>query len=199
MVKQNQLRDHIRDFMEANGLKAHPWARKAGVRSSTLYNLLSGTSESLSAESLSKLAKAAGVTVDQLLGQASQKTIPVEFVVGTHGRVFGMDSAQQKQNIEIPPGLESSVEMVAATIDGDGLFPIPENWVVVFEREPKSPEHLLRKVAVVTVRGKQGMFIRQIANGSKTGLYTLHGWNTAPLEDVEIVAAQRVVAITQAS
>jgi predicted transcriptional regulator len=192
-------RDNLLRVMQERGLKAHPWAKAAGLRSSTIYNFLAGTTQSLSADTLSRLAAVAGVSVDELLGSAApakpKQTVKVEGVVGVYGRIYQAESEQDA--IDRPPGIAPDADVAAVRVDGDGLHPIPAGWHVVYEREPRDPETLLRKLAVVLAAGATHAVVREIRRGSTAGLYTLIGWSTAPAEDVEITRAHAIVAIVQ--
>lgn len=55
--------------MQAKGLRAKPWAIKAGLAAATVRNFLSGEVESLSQRSLEKLAAAAETTVAEIIGE----------------------------------------------------------------------------------------------------------------------------------
>jgi transcriptional regulator with XRE-family HTH domain len=192
----------LKKFMDARGLKPHPWAKAAGLRSSTLYNFLSGTSQSLSTETLEKLAAAAGVTVDELLGnqplrrpsEANSKTVPLLWTVGIYGRLFEMEP---KTNIARPVGIPTDAKVIAARIDGDGLHPVPPGWTVFFTEAPAAAESLVGKVAVVKIVGSTQMMVREIRRGTQAGLYTLLSWSASPIENVEISAAHPILAITQ--
>lgn len=193
-------RNNLISFMEARGLKPHPWATKAGIRSSTLYNFLAGKSASLSSDTLQKLAKAAGATVDEVLGgtppekKREPNKVPVTALVGVYGRLFTMEETKQ---IERPVGVPEGVEVLAAKIDGDGLHPIPSGWYVFYEAKPRTPSELVGKLAVVEVRSQPQRLVRQIQKGSTAGLYTLVAWTSGPLADVEVAAAHAVVSIAQ--
>lgn len=193
-------RDNFRAFMDGRDLKPHPWATKAGIRSSTLYNFLAGKSDSLSTDTLQKLAKAAGATVDEILGgtlprpKPKQATVSVTAVVGVHGRLFAME---EHESIARPPGIPDDVEVLAARIDGDGLHPIPGGWLVLYEARTRSPTAMLKKLAVVKVAGKPNLMVREIRRGSTAGLFTLIGWGTAAVEDVEIDEAHLILSIVQ--
>jgi len=200
-AKKNQSRDSFKAFMEKRGLKPHPWAKKAGVRSSTLYNYLSGVSESLTADTLQKLAKAAGTSVDELLGNAPAipkatpaQPVRLDAVVGIYGRMFAVDT---EEFVQRPVGLPPDVEVLAARIDKDGLHPIPGGWTLFFEKQPRNPEELVGKLAVVQVAPQNQRLVREIHRGTQKGLYTLTAWNAALLSDVEIAAAHAVVSIVQ--
>lgn len=203
--------DALQSFMDARGLKPHPWAKAAGLRSSTLYNFIAGRSHSLTYDSLQRLAKAAGVSVDELLGgsksapQARKKEatapsptsegkVAVEYVVGVYGKLYDMDKAvEAPRPVGIPPG----VEAIGARVDGDGLHPIPSDWLVFFDAVAKPPDAVVGKLCVVRMRGGQQMMIREIRRGATPGLFTLLSWSASPMENVEVVEAHPVLSITQ--
>lgn len=187
--------------MDARGLKPHPWATKAGIRSSTLYNFLAGKSASLSSDTLQKLAKVAGCTVDELLegkgpavGGGLPALVPVTALVGVYGRLF---EVEEVTGIERPAGVPVGVEVLAARVDGDGLHPIPAGWHVFYEAKPRPPVELIGKLAVVAVEGRVERLVRQLQKGSTAGLYTLIAWGSGPMTDVEVKAAHAVLSIAQ--
>ena len=203
----------LQSFMDAKGLKPHPWAQAAGLRSSTLYNFLAGRSHSLTADSLQRLAKAAGATVDEILsGKTSgpthkvrQKEAPspattsggdvaLKWLVGIYGRLFHVEGDTL---VPRPVGVPAGVEVVAARVDGDGLHPIPSDWLVFFEAAAKPTDAVVGKLCVVRMRGAQQPMIREVRRGSTPGLYTLLSWTASPLENVEVVEAHLVLSITQ--
>lgn len=192
-------KDNLLRFMEARGLKPHPWATKAGIRSSTLYNFLAGTSSNLSADTLQRLAKAAGSTVDDLLEgtpptSKTPRTAPLTALVGVFGRLFPVTEIEE---VGLPVGVPDGTAVMAARVDGDGLHPIPAGWLVFYEAEPREPTALLGKLAVVTVRGQSQRMVRQVQRGGTAGLYTLLAWGAGPLTDVEVTEAHAVLSISQ--
>ena len=199
-TKARDNRNNLLAFMETRALKPHPWATKAGIRSSTLYNYLAGKSASLSSDTLQRLAKAAGATVDEVLGgkppesKQSPTGVPVTALVGVYGRLFMMIETEQ---IERPVGVPEGVAVLAARIDGDGLHPIPSGWYVFYEEKPRGPSELVGKLAVVEVKGQPQRLVRQLQKGSTAGLYTLVAWSSGPLADVEVTAAHAVLSIAQ--
>jgi hypothetical protein len=96
-----------------------------------------------------------------------------------------------------PVGVTPGIDVVAARVDGDGLHPIPSDWLVFFEAADKPPEQLIGKLCVVKVRGQSQPLIREIRRGSTAGLYTLMAWGSGPMENAEIVAAHRIASIAQ--
>lgn len=70
---ENPLRDSVVAFMEDQNLKPTPWALKAGVPESTLRSFLDGTVRSMRHDNLDKLARAAGVTIEQMTRSKAER------------------------------------------------------------------------------------------------------------------------------
>lgn len=80
----DQRRDALRRFMQENGLKAGPWAKRAAVSANSIYNFLAGRSDSLSVTAYGKLARAAEVPVWKLTGERPDPPSPTAVTVGGH-------------------------------------------------------------------------------------------------------------------
>lgn len=65
-------RDNLDRFITQRGLKIKPWAKKAGLSDATVRSFLKGRTTSLSYSTLERLAQAAGVTVDEIIGGNKQ-------------------------------------------------------------------------------------------------------------------------------
>lgn len=97
-----------------------------------------------------------------------------------------------------PPGAATAGNLSAALVDGDGLHPIPSGWAVFFRTQAENPEGLLGSMAVVRFSGGGDRpVVRTIRRGSKPGLFTLQAFNGSMTEDVEVVAAHKVVSFSQ--
>jgi cyclic pyranopterin phosphate synthase len=66
-------REAVRAFMIARRLRASEWAKSASVPVNELYGYLSGRSRALSPSSTEKLAKAARVSLDEMLGRKATR------------------------------------------------------------------------------------------------------------------------------
>lgn len=189
-------RDVLRRLMDEQHLNPHALAQKANIRPSTLYNFLSGVSETLSVPVIEKIAAVTGASVDVLLGKAPMAggAIPVEWEIGNLGRLYPDDRNLQ---LDRPPGLDPADDIVAAITHDEVLRPMPGEWNVLFRRQPEDPEQLLGKLCVVRTPGHSGPLVRELRRGSRRGLYTLNFWSSAPMEDVEVLAAHRIVSLQQ--
>jgi hypothetical protein len=68
-------------FMQEHKLKASSWAKKAGLTEATIRHYLSGLNQSITSINLEKLAKAAGVAPNELLGirqEQDESSIEIE-------------------------------------------------------------------------------------------------------------------------
>jgi hypothetical protein len=171
-------------------------ANMAGISPGTIYNFLSGTSDSLSAGVMQKLAEAHGVTVDVILGGALEPIIYVTHRVGASGRMFDLaDDEKGTMKLATPPGIPAGERLAAAILDGDGLHPIPTGWAVYFRQDQEHPLALVGSMAVVRYSGGGDRpVIRTVRRSAAAGLYTLQAFSGALIEDVEITACHRVMA-----
>lgn len=67
--RDEQRRVALRRFMKAKGLKAAPWALKAGMADSVVRNYLAGRAKSMNSDTLERLAAAAEATVAEIIGE----------------------------------------------------------------------------------------------------------------------------------
>lgn len=144
-----------------------------------------------------KLASAAGVTTDELLGVAKEVApigtmVPIKGRIGASARLY-LEAGLGK--VAVPWVFGGKLD--AAVIDGDAMSPIRSGWVVVFESDECEPQLAIGKLAVVRVAGRSHKIVREIILGSQRDLYTLIGWACAPMQDVELDSVQLVVSIMQ--
>lgn len=62
-------RKALKDFMTLQGIKIAPWCRKAGLSNGTVRNFLDGRTRTMKQETLLRLASAAHVTIEEMLGE----------------------------------------------------------------------------------------------------------------------------------
>lgn len=183
--------------MESKNLRAHTWCQSAKpkVASSTLYNFLSGASDSVSMPIMARLAEAAGVLVSEMLGEVEpRKEVAISYLVGAFGKMF---ETSENKVVAVPPGADAQSIDVAARVSGDSMHPLRDGWIVYLGEQQNDAAPLVGRLAAVKVRGQDAPLIREIRHGRTAGLFTLIAWNAAPIEDVEIEWARRVTAMTQ--
>lgn len=123
--------------------------------------------------------------------------IRIAYRVGATGKMFSVDD-DERLVVARPPGVAASEDITAAIIEGDGLLPIPSGWCVFFRTAAEQPEALLNQMAVVRFNGGGDRpFVRTIRRGGTDGLFTLQAFGGGLVEDVEIVAAHRIISFAK--
>lgn len=197
MAADTGIRDAFKAWLAANRITPHKAAKLAGVSPGTIYNFLSGVSDSLSSGVLRKLADATGSSVDAILtGAKPPQTVPVTHRIGALGRMFSV-SDDETITLSYPPGVTDRGELSAAIVEGEGMHPIPSGWAVFFVDQPEAPETLIGEMAVVRFAGGGDRpVVRTIRRGPEQGLFNLQAFNGTLIEAVEIIAAHRVVSFS---
>ena len=165
---------------------ANAVAKRAGIAVSAIYNFLNGSTSSLSIDVMTKLATATGSSIDEIVtGRKDQaSTLPVKFRIGHGGSMF----------VARPAGLNDD-DISAAEVDGPGLSPLPDGWLVFFRSGAEDPERLVGKLATVRYQGGGPRpAVRMIERGSRAGLYTLKAMDGTVTEDVAVMACHEVVS-----
>lgn len=194
MSTPEDQREALRRWFDAKGTNANAVATKGGFSASAIYNFLDGRTKSLSSGVLSKMSALTGSTINEILGVESGVTerVPADYIVGAKGKMYEADEVRL---IAWPPGVARDDGIAVAVIAADGLHPLPADWAVFWRREPEEPARLLGQLAVVQVAGSDAPWVRLIGRGSDRGLFNLDSWNSARIEDAEVLAAHRIVAL----
>jgi hypothetical protein len=107
-----QRRKAIQRFMAERDLKPAEWARNAGLpNANAIYNLRTGASRSLSQETLERLARAAGASVAELIGEAAASermvnmvSVAIDAESGAWRRSYEVGGARRPA-LPVPPGM----------------------------------------------------------------------------------------------
>jgi transcriptional regulator with XRE-family HTH domain len=132
------VREALRAFMQARGLKAFPWCKKAGIGEGTLRGFLNRETANLTLETLTKLAAAENVTVGTLIGERPNDDRPVRRlnVVRLYSVVRIVGEIIRRAGLDVSPDQHARVVVdMMAFIPGDGeVAPTPEmEEAVVFQ------------------------------------------------------------------
>lgn len=193
----DRRRQALRAFMEARGLSAAGWAKKAGIPASTLQSFLQGRSQSLRGENEQLLAAAIGVSVSQMYDGEEINLVPLVGKIGAGAIVYpfeGDDSAMEY--VAAPPTIEA-VDVVAYEIEGYSMPPFkPGNKVFARRDDRGIPEDCLQEMCIVLTRDGRQLF-KVLRRGYSPGRFNLHSLDgEPPIEDIELEWAARVVGAT---
>ncbi|BCW88014.1 hypothetical protein sos41_11520 [Alphaproteobacteria bacterium SO-S41] len=141
-------------------------------------------------------ARRFGVSLEWLLtgkgtmkGKARIRSIPLAGHVGAGAQVHIIDGPAL-EHIDVPYELGSDAE--AVEVRGDSMWPaIMEGEILIYDRIRHDPSSLIGcKVIAKLTDGR--MFVKLLGKRSKDGLWTLHSFNGAPMDDVDLEWAAEV-------
>jgi len=188
-------REALRRFMDERGLKVYPWAKKAGISEGSIRNFLTGASSSLSADTLKKLARVAGVPVWALTGE--EGGVPLVGYVGAGAEVLLVEGGEtsELERVEAPPDADGT-DIVAVRVKGDSMLPaIQDGWILYYQRSADGvPDDSLGKMCVVCTSDGR-MFVKFLRRGYVPHRYNLLNATGSFREDVELLWASRVIWI----
>lgn len=151
----DERRKILRDFMHKEGLKAKPWAERAKVSPNSIYNFLNDAgSNKLSAETYQALARAAGVPVWKLNGDAPEAVSPTAIWVVGHVEAGNFRSAvewdrSQWYAVDVPVNPRFQTTSKALEVRGPSMnLEYPDGsvviWVDVLDcRPPRDRDHVI--------------------------------------------------------
>lgn len=116
-------------------------------------------------------------------------TLKVEGFVGAGAAVFPLDEGAFEP-IEPPFGVPEGA--TAFIVRGDSMFPAyRDGTFLITVREPDIHRIVNRRAVVTLDDGRR--YVKDVGNGTAPGLFTLYSHNAAPIPDVRIVEAARVI------
>lgn len=190
----------LRKVIAEQGDNLTAWSRDAGVNESTVRSFLEGRSNSMTAKTYEKLARARpGLTVAYLIGEEhTKRTVAVAGYVGAGDRVFTfdgdtMDGALEEIDIDIDPGEPVEAVIVRGNSQYPSLF---DRDIIVYRRDPVPPDTLIGKQCVVRLADGRTL-VKTIRRGSAPGFWNLESFNAPPEEDVVIERAVPVRIIVR--
>lgn len=194
-----QRRRALKNFMQERGLKAYPWAKRAHVSGSAIYNFLKGASDSLRRDVVEKLAAAEGVPPGALFGEAyGSRKVRVVNYIGAGAQVFPIDDHAMgggMYSVDAPLEEESPDDLVGLEVRGDSMRPLKDGWVVMYKRTHNGvTADCIGQICVVSLEDGR-MYVKELRLGYVPGTYNLVSWNLDPIENVKVAWAAKVAWI----
>jgi DNA-binding Xre family transcriptional regulator len=185
----SRVKAELRRLMELKGIKAKPLAIKAGLGETAVRDIFEREGADMKVGTLHKLAGALDVTVDDILGASA---VPIVGRVGAGGNVIYSEAPLGAA--PRPPGIGEALE--AMEVDGSSMLPRYSPGDVVYiskARKGVFEEDVGDYCAVRVVTGET--YIKQLAYGSKPGLFTLRSLNAEDIVDVELEWATPIIFV----
>lgn len=87
-------------------------------------------------------------------------------------------------------------DCVAVRIRGDSMHPLRDGWLIFYARHQDGvPDECIGELCVVKVAGDGPTLVKELRRGRQPDRYRLDSWNGAPIEDVALDWAARVIDI----
>lgn len=90
------------------------------------------------------------------------------------------------------PPFSVDEDVIAFCIKGESMWPRYEDGDYVFAKPVLDLNEVTRRHAIVTLDDGRRL-LKRVMPGSRPGFYSLHSHNAAPIDDVVIVEAARVI------
>ena len=166
----------IRAFMERKKLKVLPWTTAAKVRESTLRDFLKGRNNTLTLDTLDKLAAAAEATIAEVLGEKVPAARPTKDMVAIKslevraGMGGGFDVLEEPEGapfffrrewIEKILNGEAGQLRVITDLDGDSMLPTIAEGDIALVQLP-SENTKFQSGAIYVLWGGQGLIVKRL-------------------------------------
>lgn len=184
-----RVKAQLKRLMERKGIKAKPLSIKAGLGETAVRDIFEREQADMKVGTLHALAGALDVTIDDILGAAA---IDLVGRVGAGGSVIYSEAPLG--TAPRPPHISGAVE--ALEVEGTSMLPRFSSGDVVYiarEHDGVNPEDIGDYCAVRLTSGET--YVKQLALGSRPGLFTLRSLNAEDIPDVEIEWATPIIFV----
>lgn len=184
-----RVKAELRRLMELKGIKAKPLSKLAGLGDTAVRDIFEREDADMRVGTLHKLARALDTTIDDIIGAAGVSLVGR---IGAGGNVIY--SEDHSGAVPRPPGLATPVE--ALEVDGSSMLPRYSSGDIVYiarEHDGVAEDDIGEFCAVRVSTGET--YIKQLAYGSRPGLFTLRSLNAEDITDVELDWATPIVFV----
>lgn len=190
------IREALRRIMKEKSVAPTTLSQRVGSNKSLVKDLLEKTDD-VKLSTLVKLAGALDVSVDRLL---ARPRVPVAGYIGAGGMVIFEDIGEDiEPDHTVPAAPGVSGRLIALLVRGDSMLPKYRDGDIIYiqrQHDGVLPEYVGDDCAIRLLTGET--YLKQLAKGSRTGLFTLRSLNAADMADVEIEWATPVMFVMPA-
>lgn len=192
----DDVRGALRRIMKREGVQPTPLSLKVGNSRTLVKDLLEKTDD-VKLSTLVKLASALNVEIGELV---VQPRVPIAGYIGAGGLVVFEDigeNIEPDQTVLRPPGI--SGPLIALMVRGASMLPKYRDGDIIYIQRTHDgllPEYVGEDCAVRLKTGET--YIKQVAYGSREGVFNLLSLNAPEMADVEVEWATPVVFIMPA-
>jgi len=192
------VRENLKKLMVQKGVRPTTLSQRAtGGKSKTLVADLMEKTRDIQLGTLTRLAAALDVDLDELL---ARPRVPIVGRIGAGGTVIFMDVGEEYDpdlTVLRPPGIAG--KLVALMVEGSSMLPkYREGDIIYIQRSHDGvlDKYLGQDCAVRLATGET--YLKQLVRGSEPNRFTLRSLNAPDMENVEVEWATPVVFIMPA-
>ena len=198
--KLAEFPNNLRHLRERRGWTQEFVARMASMAQQT-YQRYEAGDRRLKADQLPLFAQVFGVEPSEVIYETAGRQLSIVGYVGAGAEVFPIDELPEwdTQYVVNCPRECDPADTEALIVEGDSMLPIePSSIIFVSKSRSLSGNEIVGKLCVVKLRdGRQ--LLKQVRRGYQPNRFNLISTNAAPIEDVEIDRAARVLSIVNPS
>lgn len=189
----------VRDLRRHMKLRQGDLAAQLNVTQSTISRWESGQDVPTfaAADSLAALARRAGLDTRPYLQDAApnRDETPLVGYVGAGAEIVPFGNDERLEYLDAPPGI--SAKAVAVQVRGDSMAPSYRDGAILFYDAVVDPNEMIGRECVVHLSDGR-KFVRILTRGSQPRTFSLISTNGAPVLDVMLDGASRIVWIKPA-
>ena len=196
-VDIESVRENLRRYMALRKVKPTTLSLALGQSKTLIKDLMENTTD-IKLSTLVRIADFLSVDVSDIL---ARPRVPIVGYVGAGGQIIYDDIGETldpDNSVLHPPGV--SGKLIALMVRGDSMLPRYRDGDVIYVQRNHDgvlAEYVGEDCAIRLCSGET--YIKQLAYGSKPGLFTLMSLNAAPMADVEIEWATLVLFVLPAA
>ena len=184
---------YLREWRKYRGLTQEALAELLDTGKAVISRLETGQ-QRYHQDWIEALAKALDIDpVDLFRPPPAVRRVPVVGYVGAGAQITpAPDIAHGAALEEIDLPWPAGPEATAVIVRGDSMHPVyREGDILIYEDRHTDPAHLLGRECIVALTDGR-MYVKELARGSKPGLFTLLSWNAPPIYDAAVAWAAPV-------
>ena len=147
----------------------------------------------LTEDYIRQAAKAFGVDEAEVISDQRNSRIIGRVGAGSEAHFYA-DGDEDFEEVPMPPG--GTPDTVGLEVRGDSIGPFFNQWLVFYDdiRNPVTPDLIGHLCIVETVDGK--VLVKKLMRGNEYDRYHLLSQTESPMENIELVWAAKVTAMT---
>ena len=148
---------------------------------------------------LNQIAKVLGIGLHDLLSDPARfGSTPVIGILDHFGRVEIVEdfaSGEPRLYVDAPDGVEVD-SGAAIEVSGDALQPIPNGWLIFFNRTYSGvADEAVGSLCVVKIADQPDLIVRRVGEGTKPPFYNLFSPHSTEMIDIKLDWASPVVCL----